>query len=360
MIGHSNRREVNRSTDISRRSVLQTIGGLGATGLAGVGSAQSYGMRQRQTQSPNIGSDPAILVFSATAGYRHQSIPTANATIKELATEIGNENDVGITVDIIESDASVFPSNADDLAQYDVVIWNSTTGDVLNSEQQAAFEQYIKNGGAYAGIHAADIEYDWSWYGGFVGAYFESHPLQQTATVNVTDRTHPSTDHLPAVWERYDEWYNYRENPRGDVHVLATLDESSYDPNGSDNPDEPANDHPIAWAQHYEGARSWYIGMGHTTESYSNEDFRKHIKGGIMWEAGYVGEDEWIQLFNGENLDDWTPKFTGQSAGEGYKNTFTVEDRLLKVNYDQYNEWDGTIRIRLSSCTRSDIVANLL
>lgn len=163
MSDHRNSREVNTGTDISRRSVLQTIGGLGAIGLAGVGSAQNYGMRQLQTQSPSIGSDPAILVFSATAGYRHQAIPTANATIKELATEIGNENDADITVDIIESDASAFPSNADDLTQYDVVIWNSTTGDILNSEQQAAFEQYIQNGGAYAGIHAAaDTEYDWS------------------------------------------------------------------------------------------------------------------------------------------------------------------------------------------------------
>ncbi|WP_231188499.1 ThuA domain-containing protein [Haladaptatus sp. DYF46] len=236
----------------------------------------------------DVGENPAILVLSVTAGYRHQAIPTGNQTIQELADEIATENGVDeITVDIIDDpngDASAFPTNADDLAQYDVVVWNSTTGDVLNEEQQSAFEEYIQSGGAYAGIHAAaDTEYEWEWYGGLVGAYFEDHPSIQTANVHVTDRTHPSTEHLPAVWERTDEWYDYQSNPRGDVHVLASLDESSYEDAGMDG-----IDHPTAWCQYYDGARSWYTGGGHTEDSYSNEAFRQHLKGGIMWAAGYV------------------------------------------------------------------------
>ncbi len=339
MSNHNSDLDVNTSIGISRRSILQTIGGLGAAGLAGVGSATTGGMGQLQTQGPSLDESPAILVFSATAGYRHGAIPTGNDTIKTLATEIGNENDTEITVDVIESDASQFPTSADELSQYDVVVWNSTTGDVLNDQQQTAFEQYIQNGGGYMGIHAAaDTEYDWEFYGDLVGAYFESHPSQQTATVNVTDQSHSSTDHLPATWERYDEWYNYQENPRADVNVLATLDESSYD-EGDGTPDQ-ADDHPIAWYHTYEGARSWYTGMGHTTDSYSNEEFRQHLKGGLMWAAGYV--NEWIQLFNGENLDNWTRKFSGHAPGEGYKNTFTVEDGLLTVNYDQYDQWNST------------------
>ena len=76
----------------------------------------------------------------------------------------------------------------------------STTGDVLDPEQQAAFEGYIRNGGGYVGIHsAADTEYDWAWYGGLVGAYFLSHPEPQDATLLVEDHVHESTAHTSAT-----------------------------------------------------------------------------------------------------------------------------------------------------------------
>lgn len=338
MNNDDSKRIAGTGAGISRRNVLQTIGGLGAAGLAGVGSASTGGMEQLLS----LGENPAILVFSATEGWDHASIPTANQTIEELATEIGNENDTNITVDVVtgpaETGGSGFPTSADDLSQYNVVVWASTTGDILDAEQQSAFETYIQNGGGYMGIHAAtDTEYDWSFYGDLVGAYFESHPSNQTATVNVEDRTHPSTEHLPATWERYDEWYNYTENPRSNVNVLASLDESTY--NEEDGTPDQADDHPIAWYHTYQGARSFYTGLGHTENSYSDEDFRQHLKGGLMWAAGYV--EGWIQLFNGENLDGWTPKISGYEVGENFNDTFTVEDGLLTANYDQYDEWDS-------------------
>ena len=119
----------------------------------------------------------------------------------------------GIAVDWTE-DSAVF--TAETLAHYDAVVFLSTTGDPLDDAQQAAFEDYIRAGGGYAGIHAAsDTEYDWAWYGGLVGAYFESHPPIQDATVEVSDRKHPSTADLPQRWQRTDEWYSFRSNPRG-------------------------------------------------------------------------------------------------------------------------------------------------
>ncbi|SDU61467.1 ThuA domain-containing protein [Jiangella alkaliphila] len=218
-----------------------------------------------------------VLVFSKTAGFRHDSIPTGIATIQELGTERGWE----VTA---TEDAAQF--TAENLAQYDVVVWLSTTGDVLNDEQQAAFEGYIAAGGGYAGVHAAaDTEYDWAWYGGLVGAYFQSHPQIQPATVVVEDRVHPSTQHLPDRWERTDEWYDYRASPRGDVHVLASLDADSYEG------DVMGADHPIAWCQDYEGGRSWYTGGGHTQESYAEAEFREHLAGGIETAAGVADAD---------------------------------------------------------------------
>lgn len=216
--------------------------------------------------------EPKLLVFTKTASYRHTSIPTGVQTIREFGLEHA------FSIDHSE-DAAVFEDDA--LASYAAVVFLSTTGDVLDAEQQSAFERYIQNGGAYIGIHAAaDTEYDWPWYGGLVGAWFDNHPEIQTAIVDVADRAHPSTHMLPARWGRTDEWYNYRRNPRGDVHVLMTLDERTYEGG------ELGGDHPIAWCHRYDGGRAWYTGGGHTEESYAEPLFRQHVLGGILWAIG--------------------------------------------------------------------------
>ncbi|SDT39587.1 Protein of unknown function [Jiangella sp. DSM 45060] len=221
----------------------------------------------------------SILVFSKTAGFRHDSIPAGIAAIQQLGT--AHEFDVTAT-----EDAAAFTD--ENLAQYDAVVWLSTTGDVLNTEQQAAFERYIQNGGGYAGVHSAsDTEYSWPWYGELVGAYFASHPQNQTATVKVEDPAHPSTQHLDPLWSRFDEWYNYQTNPRGDVHVLTSLDETSYSPGGG----AMGADHPITWCQDYDGGRSWYTGLGHTQESYADPDFLQLLLGGIETAAGVTPAD---------------------------------------------------------------------
>ena len=213
-----------------------------------------------------------VLVFSKTEGFRHSSIPTGIAAITQLGQEYGF---------IVEATENAALFNFENLQKFEVIIFLSTTGDVLSIEQQNAFEQYIHNGGGFVGIHAAsDTEYDWPWYGKLVGAYFDSHPEIQTATIQVTDQNHISTKHLSKFWERTDEWYNYNKNPRGQVHVLATLDESSYSGGNMEN------DHPIAWMHEFHGGRSWYTGGGHTEASYAEPDFLKHILGGILYASG--------------------------------------------------------------------------
>ncbi|WP_433158958.1 ThuA domain-containing protein [Kribbella sp. CA-247076] len=218
------------------------------------------------------------LIFSKTAGFRHDSIPAGIQAITELAAANG------FTVTATE-DASLF--NDTELAKYEVVIWLSTTGDVLNADQQAAFERYIRAGGGYAGVHAAsDTEYDWPWYGELVGSYFDSHPPGTPAgMVKVEDHAHPSTADAPTLWQRTDEWYNYRTNPRDKVHVLASLDESSYT-GGNMGPE-----HPITWCQDYDGGRAWYTGMGHTIASYAEPAFRQLLLGGIRTAAGVEPAD---------------------------------------------------------------------
>jgi type 1 glutamine amidotransferase len=233
----------------------------------------------------------SALVFSKTAAFRHDSIPAGVAAIQQL----GARN--GFRVDATE-DAAAFTDR--NLARYDVVIWLSTTGDVLDEAQQAAFERYIRRGGGYAGIHSAsDTEYDWPWYGGLVGAYFRDHPGSvndqfQVATVNVLDRRTAATRHLPRRWVREEEWYNFRTNPRGAVHVLAEVDESTYDPRGYSVPGGSPGmgpHHPISWCQRYDGGRAFYTALGHKAEYYDEPLLLSHLLGGIRMAAGVARFD---------------------------------------------------------------------
>ncbi|MEH6306844.1 ThuA domain-containing protein [Olivibacter sp. CPCC 100613] len=216
-------------------------------------------------------ASPLILVFSKTAGFRHDSIEKGTKTIEEL----GKEN--GFSVEHTE-DASVFTE--DNLKKYKAIVFLSTTGDILNDAQQKAFEHYIQQGGGFVGVHAAaDTEYEWPWYNKLVGAWFLSHPKQQEATILVLDKNHPATKHLADTWRRWDEWYNYKDiNP--ETNVLMKLDETSYE--GGKNGDN----HPIAWYHEFDGGRAFYTGLGHTKESYDAVDFRKHLLGGIKYAMG--------------------------------------------------------------------------
>ncbi|GAA2383761.1 hypothetical protein Cme02nite_70040 [Catellatospora methionotrophica] len=253
-----------------------------------------------------------VLVFSKTAGFRHSAIPNGIAAIQALGTANG------FTVTATEDAAQFTTAN---LAQYQAVIWLSTTGDVLNATQEAAFQSYIAAGGGYVGVHAAaDTEYDWAWYGGLVGAYFSSHPATQQATIRVEDRSNISTSHLPPTWTRTDEWYNYRASPRANVKVLASLVESSYS-GGT------MGDHPITWCQNYGGGRSWYTGLGHTEETYADANFRTMLLGGIQIAAGSKPADcrpetGYTAIFDGTqaSLNQW------RMAGPG---GFTLANETL-------------------------------
>lgn len=213
-----------------------------------------------------------LLVFSKTGGFRHASIKDGIAALKRLAAEHN------VVADFTE-DASVFTDA--NLIRYNAVVFLLTSGNILDSEQKAAFERYIQAGGGYVGVHSAsDTEHNWPWYGKLVGAFFLSHPRIQQATIDVVDRSTPSTSMLPVHWVRTDEWYNFATNPRGRVHVLMTVDEKTYQGGTM------GAYHPIAWYHEYDGGRAWYTALGHTSESYSEPLFLAHLWGGIVYAAG--------------------------------------------------------------------------
>jgi type 1 glutamine amidotransferase len=168
------------------------------------------------------------------------------------------------------------------LKKYAAVIFLNTTGDVLNEEQQKAFQQYIQAGGGFVGIHAAsDTEYGWPWFGNLVGAYFVKHPKIQEAVLIINDSTNIATKHLPRPWKRTDEWYNFKFMAT-DLHVLISIDESSY--TGGTN----GASHYMAWYHNYDGGRAFYTGLGHTDESYADPLYLQHLWGGIQYAMGKV------------------------------------------------------------------------
>jgi type 1 glutamine amidotransferase len=227
-----------------------------------------------QTGCAPTDSPPAfrVLLFSKTAGYRHASIEPGVAAIQALGRQHG------FHVDATESSEQFSDGT---LARYRAVIFFNTSGDVLNADQEAAFQRFIRRGCGFAGIHSAtDTEYDWPWYGGLVGAYFKSHPRIQQATLTVVAEEHPSTQPLPPRWSRRDEWYNFRDDPATRVHTILRIDETSY-VGGT-----MSTHHPLAWYQRYDGGRAWYTALGHTVESYSEPLFLAHVLGGIRWAAG--------------------------------------------------------------------------
>jgi uncharacterized protein len=219
-----------------------------------------------QVQSACASGD-VILVFTKTAGYRHDSIPAAVEAVRALAARLRMEVEHS-------EDAAIF--RPDKLSAFKAVAFVNTTGNILDDEQQRAFEAFIAEGGSYLGVHsAADTEYDWPWYGRLIGAWFESHPPGlQTGTIHFV---RPLGGTWPVSWQATDEFYNFRTRPSGEAMIAATLDESTYE--GGDM----GADHPLAWCQRIYGGRSWYTGLGHTSELFANPIFLAHLEKGILY-----------------------------------------------------------------------------
>jgi uncharacterized protein len=244
------------------------------------------GVKVYETEAPVVPIDlkrPAILVFSKTNGFRHEeAIPAANTLFAEMATTQGwghyqTENGAAFNPEI--------------LSRFDAVIFNNVSGDVFTPDQRQALKSFIERGGGFVGVHGAggDMVYDWRWYADhLIGVQFIGHPMNpqfQKATVRIEDNTHPATQALPDSWSRTDEWYSFDKSARKPgVTVLATLDESTYKPEGMFGQElAMGKDHPIIWSHCSGKGRVLYSAMGHTAASYVEPEYRMLSKGATRW-----------------------------------------------------------------------------
>ncbi|MEM1112203.1 MAG: ThuA domain-containing protein [Pseudomonadota bacterium] len=220
---------------------------------------------------------PAILVLHKTNGFIHkEGLPAATAMLEELAAE--NEWHLYQT----DNAAS---HNAADLARFDAVIWNNTSGDILTPEQRTDFKAWLEQGGQWLGLHAAggDPSYEWQWYmEALIGAQFIGHtmsPQFQDADV-LTVEPSSLTAHLASPWRiAQEEWYAFDRNPRNTGStILLAMDESSYDTEELFFPDPSMpGEHPIAWMHAIGEGRAIYNAIGHTAVTYALPEYRQFV-----------------------------------------------------------------------------------
>lgn len=266
-----------------------------AVGCGGDSSDDAFNINGNGGNNNGGGSEESfsVLVFSRTAGFRHASIEAGVLTVQQLGA------DNGFTVDATEDHTLI---NSENLANYDVLMFLNTTLDVLEPEQEQAFEQYIRGGGNFVGVHsAADTEHEWPFYGEVVGAYFLAHPvLNQPGSLRVEDETHPAVAHFDNPYQvPFEEFYSFKTNPRGSVRVLLSIDESSYmqepntscDPSGATFPEGytgTMGDHPISWCHDKFAGRVWYTALGHEIYLYFTPEYQQHLLNGILTAAGRI------------------------------------------------------------------------
>lgn len=230
---------------------------------------------------------PRLLLFEKMTGFRDTpSVEAANAAFKAMAARNG------WALVVTDKGGAI---NAATLKQFDAVIWNNISGDVLTLTQRKAFRRYIEGGGGYVGVHgsAGDPVYFWDWYPDtLVGARFIGHPSDpqfQDASVRIEGNASGIGEGLAPGWAMKDEWYSFARSARlNGGRVIATLDETTYKP-GTNRFGGPSlamgDDHPIAWTRCVGKGRSFYSAIGHRPETYSDARHVKLLEQAIAWAA---------------------------------------------------------------------------
>lgn len=220
------------------------------------------------------------LLVTTTNGWHHEALHYGVVALKELATK----NYFDIT--LFEN-----PNGFTDqyLAQFQVVIFLNTTGNIFDSAQQKTMERFIQSGKGFVGIHSAsDTEYDWEWYTKLVGRMFHIHPAIQTAKLNILDASFPGLQGFANNKQWTDEWYEFGPEKIAGLNYILAVDESTYDPKvqwGDKKGIGMGKLHPVSWYHNYDGGRAFYTALGHMPAIYSDAAFLNHLYAGILWAA---------------------------------------------------------------------------
>ena len=231
-----------------------------------------------------VSAQERVLVFTKVGsenGFAHESIDEG----VDMITQLGNENGLWET----DNTESATEFTAENLEKYAAVIWCNTSGDdILNENQQQAFEEFIANGGGFVGIHAATDTYrdgSWPFYNELVGGIVQTSPNHTAsdyeATMTVVN-SHPAVDFLEDTYTKEEEYYYWELNGGylypDNINILEVAS------TGDESYDAPR---PIAWYKDYMGGRSFYTALGHNENDYTDDEkFIRHVEEGIKYAIG--------------------------------------------------------------------------
>ncbi len=232
-------------------------------------------------------SPPSILIFSKTNDWRHNSgIAGGDYFFTDLADE------KGLNV-FITTNGAVF--NDDDMKRFKLVVFSNASGDILNEEQQKAFQKWFLAGGNFIGLHGANIIENWAWYNQNIrGPAFIGHiakPQFQEARVETLNDKHPIMQGVPSEWLHSEEWYSFDGVPQDyGMTPLLGLDETTYSPYNFAYGDVSdlrmgysAIEHPIIWSNCVQNGRALYSAIGHRHDVYDNQAYAKILRNGYDW-----------------------------------------------------------------------------
>ncbi|MFQ3242020.1 MAG: type 1 glutamine amidotransferase [Lentimonas sp.] len=251
-----------------------------------------------------------VLIFSATAGYRHQSIPIGKYALEQLGLSTGAYETV------ISDDPINFEKES--LGTFDAVILLNTSKDFfmpsrkerknfpgkewrwLEARQNRLVDnltEYVREGGGLVGIHAAsDACYQHEEFGNMIGGYFDGHPWR--ASFNVTlvaeDPSHAINQPVfldTSTIQIKEEIYQFRDEPysRDKLRVLMHLDPERSDP--AEGMKRADNDYAVAWVQSVGEGRVFYTSLGHNNHIFTHPQLLKHFLAGIQFATGDLEAD---------------------------------------------------------------------
>jgi uncharacterized protein len=227
-----------------------------------------------------------VLVLTERGGIHEGFVVAALDWLKDYSVEKNFEFTV---INNTDSLSEVY------LSRYQVFIQLNFPPYMWSDPSKAAFIKYMEEGrGGWVGFHHASLlgEFDgypmWDWFSLFMGGIRWKNYIaaRATATVHVEDRNHPVMKGLPETFSiPDDEWYTYDKDPRPNVHVIANVDESSYQPPS----DIKMGDHPVIWSNEKIKARNVYFQMGHHANLFHSAEFKNMFGNAILWAAGIDG-----------------------------------------------------------------------
>jgi len=224
-----------------------------------------------------------VLVLYENGGHHIEYSKRAKLWLDSLAA------DSNFSIDYVQNTDKI---DEDFLGHYQLFIQLDYPPYAWTDKAVAAFEKYIEEGrGGWIGFHHATLlgEFDgykmWDWFSQFMGGIRYKNYIATfvQGTVNVEDKLHTVMKGIPASFlVKKEEFYTYDKSPRPNVHVLASVDESTYKP----GTDIKMGDHPVVWTNEHYKARNIYIFMGHSPILFDDPVYKRLFTNAIFWAAG--------------------------------------------------------------------------